>query len=115
TLDRWRDFLDVRDVCAAYVAAIGRFDALPAGSALNLASGHPRRVGDVLDELLRLSGVQARVEETPAELRPTDLRETACSAGQLRRLLDWTPVVPWERTLRDILDAWRRTERREGS
>ena len=48
-LETWRDFLDVRDVCAAYVACIARRDSLAPGTILNLASGQPRRIGDVLD------------------------------------------------------------------
>ena len=41
-LDRWRDFLDVRDVCAAYAAALAH-DVAP-GTAFNIASGMPRRI-----------------------------------------------------------------------
>jgi GDP-4-dehydro-6-deoxy-D-mannose reductase len=106
-LDRRRDFLDVRDVCSAYVAALLRADALPPGSALNIASGHLRGIGEVLDDLLRLAGVTATVVATPAALRPIDLMETACSAAAARRLLDWGPVLPWDRTLQDILAHWR--------
>ena len=57
-LDRWRDFLDVRDVCIAYAAALrgpaGDAAASEPGLALNLASGAPRRIGDILDALLSL-------------------------------------------------------------
>lgn len=111
-LDRWRDFLDVRDVCEAYVAAIARSDALPAGLALNIASGRPRRVGDVLADMLRLARVEARVEEAAAALRPTDLRETRCSAAQARQLLGWAPRREWEQTLREVIDSWRAAVRR---
>ena len=50
-LDTWRDFLDVRDVCRGYVACIAQRDTLAPGTILNLASGQPRRIGDVLHEL----------------------------------------------------------------
>ena len=40
-LDRWRDLLDVRDVCAAYAAALNA-DITP-GAIYNIASGAPRR------------------------------------------------------------------------
>ncbi len=55
-LDPQRDFLDGRDVCAAYVARLRRADAFAFGTILNIASGVPRRIGDVLDQLLGLSG-----------------------------------------------------------
>lgn len=108
-LDAVRDFLDVRDVCAAYVACLRRADALAPGAALNLASGVPRRVGGVLDELLRLAGVEARVETDAARLRPSDIPAATGDAALARRVLGWAPEIAWERTLRDVLDDW--TER----
>jgi GDP-4-dehydro-6-deoxy-D-mannose reductase len=72
-------------------------------------------VDDVLRDLLRLAGVTARIEQTPAELRPTDLRETPCSADLARGLLAWKPAVPWERTLRDTINFWRDAIHREAA
>jgi GDP-4-dehydro-6-deoxy-D-mannose reductase len=111
-LDRRRDFLDVRDVCAAYVAALGRIDALPAGTALDIASGRPRALGDALADLLRLAGLQAEVAEEASILRPTDLPCTSCSAAAARRALDWEPRIAWDDTLAAILEGWRAAERR---
>ncbi len=106
-LDRQRDFLDVRDVCGAYVAALERADSLPAGTVLNIASGRLRRLGDVLADLLRIAGVRAEVEQEQAALRPTDLLATPCSAEAARAALGWAPGRDWDATLADILDAWR--------
>ncbi|MBR0647785.1 GDP-mannose 4,6-dehydratase [Plastoroseomonas hellenica] len=105
-LDRWRDFLDVRDVCAGYVAALRRADACPPGAAFNLASGNPRRVGDVLDDLLRLAGIAPRIETEAARLRPTDVERTVGDASAARAVLGWVPVVPWEDTLASVLAYW---------
>jgi len=106
-LDRWRDFLDVRDVCAAYALMLARWDALPNGAALNIASGQARRVGDVLDALIARAGITARVEEAAAALRPTDLLRSVGDASRARALLGWAPRMPWETTLDDILADWR--------
>ena len=106
-LDRRRDFLDVRDVCDAYVAALARFDALPPGTVLNVASGHPRLLSDALADLLRLAGMDARVEQEPAALRPTDLASTSCSAAAAREALGWVPRRAWEDTLAALLEGWR--------
>ena len=105
-LDPYRDFLDVRDVCDAYVACLKRHEALPPGVILNLASGTPRRIGDVLDDLLRLAGVRARPETGAALLRPADIPLAAGDAALARRLLDWAPRIAWEDTLRDVLADW---------
>ena len=114
-LDRWRDFLDVRDVCAAYVAALQRSDALEPGVALNICSGQPRRIGDMLQALLDLSGVTARVEQEAARLRPTDVEKVIGDPARARALLGWEPRIPWEETLRSVLADWRaRVGRGEG-
>ncbi len=92
-LEPRRDFLDVRDVCAAYALCLARGEALPPGVILNLASGQARRIGDVLADVLREAGVKARVETSAARLRPvrpargaaaTPGWHTACSAGHPR-------------------------------
>ncbi|MCR0983178.1 GDP-mannose 4,6-dehydratase [Roseomonas populi] len=106
-LDRWRDFLDVRDVCNAYAAALERADVLPPGIALNICSGTPRRIGDMLDSLLRLSGVSARVEQEAARLRPTDVERVLGDNTRAREALGWSPRIAWEDTLRSVLEDWR--------
>jgi len=110
-LDRARDFLDVRDVAAAYVAALQRADTLLPGQAFNLASGRLRRLGEVLDDLLRLSGVVAGVEAGFAAPRPVDLMATPSTAASATALLDWQPRWAWEATLDTILNDWRRQVR----
>lgn len=105
-IDAARDFLDVHDVCAAYVACISRLDELAPGTILNIASGEPRRIRDVLAELLRLAGIAAEIRVDTARLRPDDLPATAADASRARDLLQWQPVTPWAQTLRDVLDDW---------
>lgn len=100
-----RDFLDVRDVCAAYARCLAT--GIAPGSIVNIASGQARRVGDVLDALLALAGVAAEVRTDAARLRPGDIARAVGDAGAARRLLGWAPAITWERTLRDVLDDWR--------
>jgi nucleoside-diphosphate-sugar epimerase len=102
-----RDFLDVRDVCAAYAEALARADALPQGAILNLASGQTRRMEDVLQDLLRASGVRAEIRIEPSRLRPSEISAASGNASLARRLLDWAPRIPWEQTIRDVLTDWR--------
>jgi GDP-4-dehydro-6-deoxy-D-mannose reductase len=104
-LDSERDFLDVRDVCAAYVACLRR--DLPAGLILNVASGVPRRIGDVLTALMAAAGVRATVRQDPARHRPADIRRAVGEAGQARQWLGWQPAIAWERTLTDVVEDWR--------
>ena len=104
-LDRWRDFVDVRDVCGAYVAAL-EAGSVPE-SVYNIASGTPRRIGDILDALIARSEAIPVVEVEPVRLRPTDVERVAGNAGRAARVLGWTPVVPWDETLNVVLNDWR--------
>ncbi len=105
-LDAQRDFLDVRDVVAAYALAMQAQD-LATYAVYNLATGIPRRIGDVLASLLALSRMQIRVATDEVLLRPT---ETPIAVGDARRAHDdfgWRPRIAWETTLRETLDASR--------
>jgi len=106
-LDRWRDMLDVRDAAAGYAAALAHGAELPPGQAINLASGTPRRVGDILAELIALAGVRVRIETDPGRLRPTDVETTRGDAGLARRVLGWQAVIPWGESLAAVLQDWR--------
>ncbi len=103
-LDRWRDFIDVRDACAAYAAALEAESV--AGGIYNIASGTPRRIGDILAALIARSGTSPRVEVEPVRLRPTDVERVAGSAARAQRDLGWAPAVPWEETLNAVLADW---------
>ncbi len=104
-LDAFRDFLDVRDVCAGYAACLAA--ELPAGTILNLASGVARRVGDVLAELIAAAGITAEVRTAADRLRAADIPRAVGDAGSARRLLGWSPVIPWSQTVQDVLEDWR--------
>ena len=106
-LDPLRDFLDVRDVCRAYALCLLHRDTLDSGTVLNIASGQPRRVGDVLAELLALAGVEAAVRTDPARLRPSEITLAAGDSALARRVLHWAPAIPWAQTLTEMLADWR--------
>jgi GDP-4-dehydro-6-deoxy-D-mannose reductase len=106
-LETWRDFLDVRDVCAAYIACIAKGESLVPGTILNLSSGQARRIGDVLADLAALAGVEIEIKVDASRIRTTDVRMACGNAARARDLLGWTPVIPWEHTLRDVLNDCR--------
>jgi len=106
-LDPYRDFLDVRDVCDAYVACLARADRIAPGSIFNLASGTPRRIGDILDALLAQAGVTAEIATGTTLLRRAEIPSASGNAAAARAAFDWQPAIPWERTLADVLAYWR--------
>lgn len=105
-LDAERDFLDVRDVCAAYVACLRQVDALAPNSIFNIASGTGRRIGNILQALLALGGIKARIETEATRLRPSDVPFACGDATHARSVLGWEPRIAWEQTLRDTLAYW---------
>jgi GDP-4-dehydro-6-deoxy-D-mannose reductase len=108
-LDARRDFLDVRDVAAAYALAVERGDSLPPGMILNLASGRAHRVRDLLDELLGIARTPIAVEVDRSRLRDNDIPEFVGNASAARELLGWRPRFTLEQTLCDTLAAARLT------
>ncbi len=111
-LEPYRDFLDVGDVCRAYAGCVAD-RALAPGTVLNLASGTPRKVGDVLGALCALAGIEPTIETGATLVRRSDTPFAAGDATLARTLLGWKPTVPWTTTLQAVLDDWRRRIRDE--
>ncbi len=105
-LDGFRDFLDVRDVCAAYALCLRHAERFEPGSVMNIASGTARRIGDVLAGLLAVSDLAVRIEHDAARARPTDIPLAIGDSRRLRERLGWVPAIAWQQTLRDVLDDW---------
>ena len=105
-LDPYRDILDVRDVCTAYAISVAQAKSIAPGTILNLASGTPRRVGSVLQQLLLVAGVDAEIKTDPARLRPSDIPMACGDAAKARGQLGWAPAIPWEKTLQDVVEDW---------
>ena len=97
-----RDFLDVDDVVDAYQRLLDR--GVPAG-VYNVASGVGRRIGELLDALIELSGARCAIEVDPERVRPTDV--SVGDASRLRAATGWEPRTPWRETLSRLLAAAR--------
>ncbi|QPI09197.1 GDP-mannose 4,6-dehydratase [Stutzerimonas stutzeri] len=103
-----RDFLDVRDVCDAYLALIGlaeREDKYP--RCFNVASGNPRPIESVLETLLSLSNVHIEVEPDPQRMRPSDIPYAAGDCAALMAETGWRPRQNLKDTLSSVLNYWR--------
>ena len=103
-LEARRDFTDVRDVVRAYHLAITHGEP---GEVYNIGSGRSRSIRELLETLLSYSTVEVAVELDPARMRPSDIPEIRCDAGRLRARTGWEPHIPFEQSLRDVLDDWR--------
>ncbi len=103
-LDVVRDFSDVRDVVAAYLAL---YEKGRRGEAYNVCSGVGRTIREILDELIRHSEVEVDVQVDPAKVRPRRVPTFVGSAAKLTEHTGWRPVHPWSETLQWVLDDCR--------
>ncbi len=99
-----RDFTDVRDVVRAYEGLLLRGEA---GEVYNVASGQARTIRSILDSLLAMTEVEIRVETDPDRYRPADVPIIYGSYRKLEAAIGWRPEIPFEQTLRDVLNEWR--------
>ncbi len=100
-----RDFSDVRDIVRGYWLLLERGEP---GEVYNLCSGKAWAIQEVLDFLLSQSRiVNASVQVDPARLRPSDVPHLVGNASKIEKALGWRPEIPFEQTLRDLLDYWR--------
>ena len=104
-LSSQRDWHDVRDTVRAYWQVLEQGEP---GEVYNIGSGERRSVRDVLQLLLaHAAGTSVTVEVDPARLRPSDVPILCADATRLRERTGWTPAIPLERTLADLLGWWR--------
>jgi GDP-4-dehydro-6-deoxy-D-mannose reductase len=100
-----RDISDVRDVVEAYFLAAtqGR-----PGEVYNIGSGVGRPMSALVEGLRELSRVPFTVREDAERIRPLDVPVLVCDAGRLSASTGWRPRIPFEQTLSDLLEEWRR-------
>jgi len=103
-LDSQRDFSDVRDIVRAYWLSLEKGEP---GEVYNIGSGFTRTMREVLDTLLSISRVDVRVEVDPKRLRPSDVPILLADASKFSGLTGWKPQIPFEQTVRDLLEYWR--------
>lgn len=101
-LEPVRDFVDVRDVAEAYVALLTR--GAP-GEVYNVASGRGLALRELFERLAAIVGVDAIAEPDPEFMRPADIPHLVGDAKKLAAAAGWSPRIPLERTLTDLVNA----------
>ena len=103
-LDSRRDFTDVRDIIRGYWLALDKGEA---GEVYNLCSGKDVSIRQMLDLLLSKTSKRIEVRTDPERLRPSDVMILRGDCGKFRAKTGWSPAIPLERTLEDLLNYWR--------
>ncbi|TWG38860.1 nucleoside-diphosphate-sugar epimerase [Acidovorax delafieldii] len=91
-IDVWRDFSDVRAVARAYRRLL---EVCPAGVTVNVCSGHPHSLRELIQMLECIAGHTLEVQIDPAFVRANEVRSLSGDSAKLRGLIgDWhTPKL----------------------
>ncbi|MGW6570446.1 NAD-dependent epimerase/dehydratase family protein [Streptomyces sp. NPDC054975] len=103
-----RDFVDVRDVADAVVAAADAPRAAVSGHVINIGSGEAVRARELVDRLVALSGLTVPVvEETaaPGAAARSDVEWQQLDIAKAHRVLGWKPARDLDTSLRDLLQS----------
>ena len=101
-IDVKRDFLDVRDVAAAYLA-LAKSEKT---GAYNISSGKNYLLRDIVGMFIGMSGKNIGIRQSSEKLRRADAHETNIDNSKIIKETGWKPMIPMEKTLKDTLDYW---------
>lgn len=104
SLETKRDFTDVRDIVRGYWLALEK--GIP-GEVYNICSGKGYKIGEILDMLLGMTSNHIKVKKDSARMRPSDVPVLVGDSTKFRKQTGWKPEIPFEKTLKDIMEYWR--------
>lgn len=99
-----RDFTYVDDIARGTTAALRRVGY----EIINLGGDKPLRLGDVIDQIGALLNKPVKIDRRAEH--PADVRATWADIGKARRLLEWSPQVPFTEGLKRTVH-WHRENR----
>lgn len=106
-LESLRTYADVRDAVRAYYMLL-TVNPIP-GEYYNIGGSYTCKVGDTLKFLMDQSPMKEkiRVEVDPERLRPIDADLQVPDCSKFKKHSGWEPEIPYEKTMKDLLDYWR--------
>ncbi|MGE0095991.1 MAG: GDP-mannose 4,6-dehydratase [Alphaproteobacteria bacterium] len=112
-LQSLRTVADVRDAVRAYHMLV-TVNPVP-GAYYNIGGTHSCTIEHILNTLLSYATRKdIRTEVDPERLRPIDADLQVPNTAKFAQHTGWKPEIPFERTMRDLLDYWRERVAREG-
>jgi len=100
-----RDFLDVRDVVKAYYKILQNFKS---GEIYNICSGNTYSIDFLLNKLISFSEENIEIKQEKSRFRNNDIPVLSGDNSKIENELSWKPEISIEKTLKDILDYWRK-------
>lgn len=106
-LNSLRTWSDVRDAVRAYHMLV-TVDPVP-GEYYNIGGTYSCTVGEMLNYLISISecreNISVQMDDT--RLRPLDADLQLPDTNKFTRHTGWKPLIPFEKTMTDLLDYWR--------
>jgi GDP-4-dehydro-6-deoxy-D-mannose reductase len=99
-----RDFSDVRDIVRGYWLSLEKGEP---GEVYNLGSGKAITIKELLDLILSFSNIDIEVRQMPERMRPSDVELLVTDYSKFNKATGWKPEIPFEKTIKDLLDYWR--------
>lgn len=114
-LDSLRTYADVRDAVRAYYMLVTENPI--AGEYYNIGGRYTCTVGDTLQTLISMSTEKdkIKVEIDPKRLRPIDADLQVPDCRKFMAHCGWKPEIPYEQTMKDLLDYWRKRIKLNGN
>jgi GDP-4-dehydro-6-deoxy-D-mannose reductase len=103
-LDAEREFLDVDDVCRAYLLLLRAVPSLPLRDTFNVSANRTFVIGELLQRLRALSKARFEIVVDPARMRPAEIPRVIGNADHLRSTTGWTPQIDIESLLLSLLE-----------
>ena len=94
-----RDFIDIRDAVSAYWKICEKGIT---GGTYNVCTGKTVSIRTLVQLFSRFAGGHRTIQKDSSRFRPGDLDRVCGDNTRLRRL-GWTPLIPLEHSIRDML------------
>lgn len=96
-LDVSRDFSDVRDVVASYIALLM---SNAESTMVNICSGQAISLREIITKIQELAGYEIEIRVNPAFVRANEIKRLRGDNSYLQKLTGFPPKIPLEQTLR---------------
>lgn len=103
-LESVRTFCDVRDAVRAYW--IMALKCKP-GEVYNIGGNHTMTIGEALKMMLSFTKIKMEIKVDKRLLRPSDVTLQIPCMDKFKNETGWSPEIPIEKTMLDMLDYWR--------
>lgn len=103
-LEAERDWTDVRDMVRAYLLSVQKCEY---GDVYNICSEKAIKISDMLDLLLSQTKAKVKIIQDSSRIRPSDVPILLGDCTKFRKATGWRPEIPFEQTMKDLLNYWR--------